>query len=60
MQRPGGAYGAVNMIDIEQRGIDKIIVWGTSRTARGQAEGRSNAISGRRSGFTLRPIMPQP
>jgi hypothetical protein len=51
-------YGAVNVIDVEQHRVDKIIVWGTvddgKRKQSFQCDFRAKI-----TGFTLRPIAPQ-
>ena len=56
-------YGAVHIIDIEQHRIDKIIVWGTVEgTVDGGKQKRSFQcdFGTKITGFTLRPITPQP
>src|SRR5436853_288365 len=51
-------YGAVHVIDVEQHGISKIIVWGT--VGDGQQRRSFECDFGTKiSGFTLRPITPQ-
>jgi hypothetical protein len=50
-------YGALHIIDVEQRSIDKIIVWGTVETGSGKQSFQCDfgtAITG----FRLRPITP--
>jgi hypothetical protein len=52
-------YGAVHVIDVEQRRIDKIIVWGTVDDGKRKQSFQCD-FGSRITGFTLRPITPQP
>jgi hypothetical protein len=50
-------YGAVRIIDVEQRSASKIIVWGTVEDAK-QRRSFECAFGTRITGFRLRPIKP--
>jgi hypothetical protein len=50
-------YGTVHIIDVEQRRVDKIIVWGTVDDGR-QKRSFQCDFGTKITGFTLRPIAP--
>ena len=52
-------YGAVHVIDVEQHRVDKIIVWGTVDHGK-QKRSFQCDFGTKITGFTLRPITPQP
>jgi hypothetical protein len=51
-------YGTVNVIDVEQHRIDKIIVWGTVDDGK-QKRSFECDFARKITGFKLRPINPQ-
>jgi hypothetical protein len=51
-------YGTVNVIDVEQHRVDKIIVWGTVDDGK-QKRSFECDFGTNITGFTLRPITPQ-
>ena len=51
-------YGAVNIIDVEQHAVNKIIVWGTVDDGK-QKRSFQCDFGTKITGFTLRPIAPQ-
>jgi hypothetical protein len=51
-------YGAVNVIDVEQHRVDKIIVWGTVDDGKRKQSFQCD-FGAKITGFTLRPIAPQ-
>jgi hypothetical protein len=50
-------YGAVHVIDVEQRRVDKIIVWGTVDDGKRKQSFQCDFGTGI-TGFRLRPINP--
>lgn len=50
-----GQYGAVQIIDVEQHSIDKLIVWGTVASATGRQSFQCD-FGKQITRFTLRPI----
>lgn len=50
-----GQYGTVQIIDVEQHSVDKMIVWGTVSTATGRQSFQCD-FGTRVTRFTLRPI----
>lgn len=50
-------YGAVHVIDVEQRRIDKLIVWGTVDDGKVKQSFQCD-FGTKITGFTLRPIKP--
>jgi len=55
--RQAAQYGAVNVIDVEQHRVDKIIVWGTVDDGK-QKRSFECDFSTRITAFKLRPITP--
>ena len=53
-----GRYGAVNVIDVEQHRVDKIIVWGTVDDGK-QKRSFQCDFGAKITGLVLRPITPQ-
>ncbi len=51
-------YGAVHIIDVEQRSVGRIVVWGTV-TAAGQRRSFECAFTDKVAGFKLREIRAQ-
>ena len=51
-------YGTVNVIDVEQHRVDKIIVWGTVDDGK-QKRSFECDFGTNITGFALRPITPQ-
>ena len=49
------AYGTVHIIDIEQRSVDRLIVWGTADNGT-QRQSFECAFGTKITGFKLRPI----
>ena len=52
-------YGTVDVIDVEQHAVDKIIVWGTVDDGK-QKQSFECDFGTKITGFKLRPINPQP
>jgi hypothetical protein len=53
-----GQYGDVHIIDVEQRAVNRIVVWGTVGDAN-QRRSFQCTFTDRITGFTLRAIKPQ-
>ena len=51
-------YGAVHIIDVEQRRVDNLIVWGTVDDGTKKQSFQCD-FGTKITGFTLRPITPQ-